>query len=133
MNYKTWGNNELYYWNNGNPNGMICDEKLWQPPSNCRPVALDLHDENIPNEFLMGSLPPCTSDRTACFNQDANWCDPSGWECGNTEGLFNEIIESTSEDKLHGCDQDEIYVHGVCMTQEEKERAESVGEKENEN
>lgn len=34
---------------------------------------------------------------------------------------------------LYGCEHDEIYVHGVCMTQEEKEKAESVGEKENEN
>ena len=38
MNYKTLDNNELSYWNDGNPNGMVCDENLWQPPSNCRPV-----------------------------------------------------------------------------------------------
>ncbi|QLH10831.1 hypothetical protein [Nitrosarchaeum sp. AC2] len=42
----------------------------------------------------VGKLPPCTSDRTACFNQDANLCDPSGWKCDNTEGVFEEIIEN---------------------------------------
>ena len=35
-------------------------------------------------------LPPCTSDRTACFNQDANLCDSSGWECGHTENIFDD-------------------------------------------
>ena len=39
-------------------------------------------------------LPPCTSDRTACFNQDENQCDPSGWECSSTDGIFEEIIEN---------------------------------------
>ncbi|MEX0862334.1 hypothetical protein [Nitrosopumilus sp.] len=40
------------------------------------------------------SLLPCTSDRTACFNHDANLCDPTGWECGSNEGIFEEIIEN---------------------------------------
>ena len=39
-------------------------------------------------------LPPCTSERTACFNQDARLCDPVGWDCGNTDGIFEEIIEN---------------------------------------
>ena len=38
-------------------------------------------------------LPPCTSTRTACFNTDANLCDPSGWECNGAEGVFEEIVE----------------------------------------
>lgn len=36
--------------------------------------------------------------------------------------------ELCKQNALYGCDQDEVYVHGVCMTQEEKERAESVGD-----
>ncbi|MBI1662589.1 MAG: hypothetical protein IS860_03660 [Nitrosopumilus sp.] len=42
----------------------------------------------------VGKLPPCTSDRTACFNQDSNLCDPSGWECGDAQEIFEEIIEN---------------------------------------
>lgn len=38
------------------------------------------------------SLPPCTSDRSACFNQESNLCDPSGWECGDNEEVFSETI-----------------------------------------
>jgi hypothetical protein len=36
----------------------------------------------------VGNLPPCTSDRTACFNQNANLCDPFGWECETTEKII---------------------------------------------
>ncbi|KAF6246355.1 hypothetical protein C6990_09515 [Nitrosopumilus sp. b3] len=43
------------------------------------------------------TLPPCTSGRTACFNQDENLCDPSGWKCTNTLEIFEEIIQSNSE------------------------------------
>ena len=39
------------------------------------------------------SLPPCTSDRTACFNRDVNLCDPKGWDCGDTDEIFTEIIK----------------------------------------
>ena len=37
INYKTWGNNELSYFHQ-NGIEIICDEWLWQPPQNCRPI-----------------------------------------------------------------------------------------------
>ena len=119
VNYRTWGNNELSYWNDGNPNGMVCDEKFWQPPSNCRPIESEPRDTIIPNESLMKSLPPCISDRTACFNQDTNLCDPSGWECVTTEGIFDVIVESNSSNEpvLHYSEfEGEIFVENHCTT-----------------
>ena len=59
------------------------------------PPRMEEHPERNCDEQCTGDgeLPPCTSDRTACFNQDANLCDPSGWECGDTENIFDEPIE----------------------------------------
>lgn len=47
MNYRTWGNNELSY-HDGLGREVICDEKLWQSPSNCRVVEEtgDVTNEN---------------------------------------------------------------------------------------
>lgn len=45
------------------------------------------------------SLPPCTSDRTACFNQESNMCDPAGWECGDNGEIFSETISLLPEPK----------------------------------
>ena len=39
------------------------------------------------------SLPPCISERTACYNNHVNLCDPKGWECGDDEKIFEKIIE----------------------------------------
>ena len=40
-------------------------------------------------------LPPfCTSDRTACFDQDGYKCDPTGWECENPIDIFSKVIIS---------------------------------------
>ena len=56
------------------------------------PTRIEDHPEKDCDEecTYVGKLPSCTSDRTACFNQDANLCDPSGWKCGDVE----EIIEN---------------------------------------
>lgn len=43
--------------------------------------------------FTAKSLPLCTSDRTACF-QDEYICDPAGWECVDTKNIFNTVIDS---------------------------------------
>jgi len=40
------------------------------------------------------SLPFCTSDRTACFDQDGYKCDPRGWECENPIDIFSKVIIS---------------------------------------
>lgn len=50
----------------------------------CKPVCKSEYQKNCANA---GKIPPCTSDRTACFNQDENLCDPSGWECTNTRNF----------------------------------------------
>jgi len=57
----------------------------------CKPVCEREHQENCVD---VGNLPHCTSDRTACFNQETNLCDPSGWECDDAEEIFEEIIEN---------------------------------------
>jgi len=36
INYKTWGNNEIYYMPFSVGTKVFCDEWLWQPPQNCR-------------------------------------------------------------------------------------------------
>ena len=41
-----------------------------------------------------GKMPPCTSGRTACFDNHANLCDPSGWDCSYYEEFFEEIMEN---------------------------------------
>ncbi|BDQ30518.1 hypothetical protein NZNM25_08380 [Nitrosopumilus zosterae] len=63
------------------------------------PPRMEVHTERECNKICadVEKLPPCTSDRTACFNQDAHLCDPSGWECGDNEGIFEEIIEYNSD------------------------------------
>lgn len=58
----------------------------------------DSHVDSLNGQFIVKnktqlSLPPCTSDRTACFNRDANLCDPRGWNCVDTTGIFAEIVE----------------------------------------
>ena len=60
------------------------------------PPRMEIHPERECGEMCtdVEKLPPCTSDRTACFNQDENLCDPTGWECGNTGEIFEEIIEN---------------------------------------
>ncbi len=51
INYKTWGNNELSY-HDGLGREVICDEILWQPPSNCRIVSsLPTYDESLAIRF----------------------------------------------------------------------------------
>lgn len=52
-----------------------------------------LHVTNFTHSVNGESLPPCTSDRAACFNQDARLCDPIGWECRDAEGIFEEIAD----------------------------------------
>ena len=42
-------------------------------------VLINFQVVNSTNESKL-SLLPCTSDRTACFNTDANICDPTGWD-----------------------------------------------------
>ncbi|MCH9659251.1 hypothetical protein K0U27_11310 [archaeon] len=60
------------------------------------PHRMEEHPERNCDEQCtdVGKPPLCTSDRTACFSQDANLCDPSGWECGDNERMFEEIIEN---------------------------------------
>ena len=60
------------------------------------PPRMEVHPERECVEMCtdVEKLPPCTSDRTACFNLDENLCDPTGWECGNTGEIFEEIIEN---------------------------------------
>ena len=62
------------------------------------PPRMEDHPERNCDEECtdVGKLPHCTSDRTACFNQDDNLCDPSGWECRNAEEIFEVIIENKS-------------------------------------
>ena len=51
------------------------------------------------------------------FNQETNLCDPSGWECGDTEGIFDVITESNSSDEsvLHYSKfEGEIFVENRC-------------------
>ena len=44
--------------------------------------------DSMSNVTVAESLPPCTSDRTACFDH-ANLCDPTGWECrNNSKDIF---------------------------------------------
>lgn len=38
------------------------------------------------------------------------------------------VTENCEECKLYGCADDEVYFHGICMTPDAKEKAESVGE-----
>ena len=79
------------------------------------------------------SLPPCTSDRTACFNRDANICDPGGWECGDAEDIFNVVIDSPLKQiksgiKFHNVECNEGLVlaqrgnseRSVCVTLDTK-------------
>ncbi|TAK15904.1 MAG: hypothetical protein EPO37_09410, partial [Nitrosarchaeum sp.] len=66
-------------------------------PSKSGHYTVELYDL-VGSQMTLGftveqSLPFCTSDRTACFNRDANICDPRGWECGD-EGIFNVVIDS---------------------------------------
>jgi len=64
----------------------------------------------IEREWTMDDvkLPQCTSDRTACFNHDANLCDPSGWECGS-KNIFDEVIEPPPKFiKIVGTTRDQI-------------------------
>lgn len=56
-------------------------------------------DHVLEQRELDRKLPPCTSDRTACFDQYANLCDPTGWECADTEGIFDEVIELPKYDE----------------------------------
>lgn len=47
----------------------------------------------------------CTSDRTACFEHD-NICDPAGWECADSETIFD--IDSPLKQIKSGITIDEI-------------------------
>ena len=59
------------------------------------PRMEDNPERNCDVEFTdVEKLPPCTSDRTACFGNHANLCDPSGWDCTHAEEFFEEIIEN---------------------------------------
>lgn len=63
VNYKTWGNNELYYANPPLGTKIVCDEWLWQPPQNCKPVhniidtdeqdAIVFSDSSDPNTMVI--------------------------------------------------------------------------------
>ncbi|QLH06141.1 DUF6438 domain-containing protein [Nitrosopumilus ureiphilus] len=75
INYRTWGNNELFY--ALPPPGMkiICDEWLWQPPQNCRPVYV-IQDTDIANVTIIPNAIPkitnldnimITMERHPCF------------------------------------------------------------------
>ena len=59
----------------------------------------------------------------------------SEWEHLTEHDVWNIGIswDNVVEHELYGCGENEIYDHGICMTQEIKERAEFIGEKENEN
>jgi len=49
---------------------------------------------------------------------------------------LDQCMQNISElrnKELYGCNENEVYFHGICMTPETKEKAQSVGEKENEN
>lgn len=80
------------------------------------------------------------------FNGDIsifNRCTPNQICLGNFDNetkvlLYCDIpshgcLVDFNESELYGCADNEIYDHGICMTLETKERAESIGEKENEN
>lgn len=53
------------------------------------------------------SLPFCTSDREACF-QDEYICDPTGWECADTKNIFNIMIDSPLKQLKSGIAIDQI-------------------------
>jgi hypothetical protein len=92
-----------------------------------------LHVTNFTHSVNGESLPPCTSDRTACF-EHVNICDPTGWECGDTEGIFNIVIDSplkqfksgiepkdvTCKQKLELVIKKEHRYHPMCVKPETK-------------
>jgi hypothetical protein len=64
-------------------------------PSKSGHYAVEFYDING-SHMTIGftveeSLPFCTSDRTACFDQDGYKCDPTGWDCRNPIDIFNTI------------------------------------------
>lgn len=68
INYKTWGNNELYYTPFSVGTKVVCDEWLWQPPQNCR-------HENIfqdPNDESEQKDPPKISVNDPVFEMNRN-------------------------------------------------------------
>lgn len=54
----------------------------------------DLGGSQMGVGFTAKSLPLCTSDRTACSNQEEYTCDPAGWECENPIDIFSKVIIS---------------------------------------
>lgn len=56
------------------------------------PCYSKVFDGKSINEISEQTLPFCTSDRTACFDQDGYKCDPRGWECENTKDIFSKVI-----------------------------------------
>jgi len=58
----------------------------------------------------------------------------SEWEPLTEYDVWNIGVswDSVEENALYGCDQNEVYFSGVCMTLETKQRAQSIGELENE-
>ena len=67
-------------------------------PSKSGHYAVEFYDING-SHMTIGftveeSLPFCTSDRTACFDQDGYKCDPRGWECENPIDIFSKVIIS---------------------------------------
>jgi len=64
-------------------------------------------------------------------------------KCASIVGEWDQLTEhnvwnigiswkNVAENALYGCDQNEVYYSGVCVTLETKEKAQSIGEKENE-
>ena len=48
--YKTWGNNEMDYYVPNDNFMAICDEVLWQPPTNCQTwVKVEYAKDNFGN------------------------------------------------------------------------------------
>jgi hypothetical protein len=97
----------------------------------------DLSGSHITIGFTVEqSLPFCTSDRTACSNQDEYMCDPVGWECGDTEGIFNVVIDSPLKQFKAGITIDQIqcndglflllkpteFTKAVCVTEDTFEK-----------
>jgi hypothetical protein len=81
-------------------------------PSRSGHYAVEFYD-NSGSHITMGftveqSLPFCTSDRTACFDQDGYKCDPRGWECENPIDIFSKVITSPLKQFKSGIPIEEI-------------------------
>lgn len=64
-----------------------------------------------------------------CASVVEEWEDLTEYNVWDIGLSWDNVVEH----ELYGCNKNEVYFSGICMTQETKDRAQSIGELENEN